>query len=66
MGWLLVMGLKECLVECAALCIKSEVMLSQVSKALCVTQMLNTVAEVGKFSPQAYMMFEEEFALKVS
>ena len=27
MGWLLVLGLKECLVECATLCVKSEVML---------------------------------------
>ena len=27
MGWLLVLGLKECLVECATLCIKSEVIL---------------------------------------
>ena len=27
MGWLLVLGLKECLVECATLCIESEVML---------------------------------------
>ena len=27
MGWLLVLGLKEGLVECATLCIKSEVML---------------------------------------
>ena len=26
-GWLLVLGLKECLVECATLCIKSEVIL---------------------------------------
>ena len=27
MGWLLILGLKECLVECATLCVKSEVML---------------------------------------
>ena len=27
MGWLLVLGLKECLVDCATLCVKSEVML---------------------------------------
>ena len=27
MGWLLVLGLKECLVECATLCVKSKVML---------------------------------------
>ena len=27
MGWLMVLGLKECLVECATLCVKSEVML---------------------------------------
>ena len=26
-GWLLVLGLKECLVECATFCVKSEVML---------------------------------------
>jgi hypothetical protein len=26
-GWLLVLGLKECLVECATLCVKSEVIL---------------------------------------
>ena len=26
-GWLLVLGLKKCLVECATLCVKSEVML---------------------------------------
>ena len=26
MGWLLVMGIKECLVECATLSLKSEVM----------------------------------------
>ena len=26
-GWLLVLGLKECLVECATMCVKSEVML---------------------------------------
>ena len=26
-GWLLVLGLKECLVECATLCLKSEVIL---------------------------------------
>ena len=27
-GWLLVLGLKECLVECATLCVKSEVILA--------------------------------------
>ena len=27
-GWLLVLGLKECLVECATLCVKSEVILT--------------------------------------
>ena len=27
MGWLLVLGLKACLVECATLCVKSEVIL---------------------------------------
>ena len=27
MGWLLVLGLKECLVECATLCVKSEVII---------------------------------------
>ena len=27
MGWLLVLGLKECLVECATLCVKGEVIL---------------------------------------
>ena len=27
LGWLLVLGLKECLVECATLCVKGEVML---------------------------------------
>jgi hypothetical protein len=26
-GWLLLLGLKECLVECATMCIKSEVIL---------------------------------------
>ena len=26
-GWLLVLGIKECLVECATLCVKSEVTL---------------------------------------
>ena len=30
-GWLLVLGLKECLVECATLCVKSEVILVLVS-----------------------------------
>ena len=29
-GWLLALGLKECLVECATLCVKSEVILSLV------------------------------------
>ena len=29
-GWLLVWGLKKCLVECATLCVKSEVILSDV------------------------------------
>ena len=28
MGWLLVLGLKKCLVECATVCVKSEVMLN--------------------------------------
>ena len=27
MGWLLLLGLKECMVECVTLCVKSEVML---------------------------------------
>ena len=27
MGWLVVLGLKKCLVECATVCIKSEVIL---------------------------------------
>ena len=27
MGWLLVLGLKECLVECATVCVKSAVIL---------------------------------------
>jgi hypothetical protein len=30
-GWLLVLGLKECLVECATVCVKSVVMLYRVS-----------------------------------
>ena len=33
-GWLLVLGLKECLVECATLCVKSEVMLKYIYKQL--------------------------------
>ena len=28
MGWLLVLGLKECLVECATVCVKSVVILN--------------------------------------
>ena len=28
MGWLLVLGLKECLVECATVCVKSAVILT--------------------------------------
>ena len=37
MGWLLVLGLKECLVECATLCIKSEVMLMNMNlHTLCI------------------------------
>ena len=35
MGWLLVLGLKECLVECATLCVKSEVMLVYKVKMYC-------------------------------
>ena len=31
MSWLLVLILKECLVECATLCVKSEVMLTRIS-----------------------------------
>ena len=34
MGWLLILGLKEGLVECATVCIKSEVILSKVHHAL--------------------------------
>ena len=30
-GWLLVLGLKECLLECATMCVKSEVPKSQAS-----------------------------------
>ena len=32
MGWLLVLGLKECLVECPTVCVKSVVILNQVHK----------------------------------
>ena len=31
-GWLLVLGLKECLVECATMCVKSEVILTYLGK----------------------------------
>ena len=34
MGWLLVLGLKECLVECAIVCVKSVVILESTLKLL--------------------------------
>ena len=34
MGWLLALGLKECLVECATLCVKSEVILMKQYNAM--------------------------------
>ena len=40
MGWLLVLGLKEGLVECATACIKSEVILSQVDVGIVVVKVL--------------------------
>ena len=43
-GWLLVLGLKEGLVECATLCIKSEVIL------VCIEQGLATTVLCKKFS----------------
>ena len=33
-GWLLILGLKECLVECATVCVKREVILFNVDNAL--------------------------------
>ena len=32
-SWLLVLGLKECLVECATLCVKSEVILNYICRS---------------------------------
>ena len=47
MGWLLVLGLKECLVECATLFVKSEVMLTYVN----VQQTPNPAAQLPSTEP---------------
>ena len=44
MGWLLVLGLKEGLVECATLCVKSEVILMNIAVKCSIQRYLETKA----------------------
>ena len=53
MGWLLVLGQKECLVECATLCVKSEVMLD-IMVALCFYLQLQWINQ-DQTAPQTHV-----------
>ena len=61
MGWLLVLGLKECLVQCATLCVKSEVMLMHIyseSKRMTITNAHFTTIS-GHFSANCILIFHK-------
>ena len=71
MGWLLVLGLKECLVECATVFFKSEVILLKVASLLRHTQNTQTIGHfvLGlnfHMSLSILCMFQQRKALKPS
>ena len=59
-GWLLVLGLKECVVECATLCVKSEVILLSMYTYFVNSRVAATGGLVrGVLSPRNFWGFEK-------
>ena len=68
MGWLLVLGLKECLVEYSTVCIKSVVILNQVDKMqfnLHGSYLLGNDEKVVELSEEFFKKFPSLFEIEV-
>ena len=63
MGWLLVLGLKDCLVKCATVCVRSMVILINFFNKACQYQMVTPLNKEGSVILHAvfYYVFSEFF-----